>query len=324
MNLSRERLLAESASLSFRPEILEKVARLLSLLEAIRKHPNLKERVALKGGTALNLFLFDVPRLSVDIDLNYIGSADRGAMLAERPEVERAIEVVSQAEGLAITRAPADHAGGKWRMRYQSVLGGNGNIEVDLNFMFRIPLWPAGPMDSRPLGHFSAQRVPVLDIHEIAAGKFAALFARHASRDLFDAHALLGRSDLDDTRLRSGFVAIGAMNRKDWRTVTLDDIAFEPQELQDQLVPVLRNQTREQAGDFEDWARRLVSECQQGLERLLPFRDNEREFLDRLLDHGEARPELITEDPDLAERIAGHPLIAWKARNVRQHRGEKP
>ena len=87
MNLSRERLLAESASLSFRPEILEKVARLLSLLEAIRKHPNLKERVALKGGTALNLFLFDVPRLSVDIDLNYIGSADRGAMLAERPEV---------------------------------------------------------------------------------------------------------------------------------------------------------------------------------------------------------------------------------------------
>ena len=48
MNLSRERLLAESASLSFRPEILEKVARLLSLLEAIRKHPLLKERVALK------------------------------------------------------------------------------------------------------------------------------------------------------------------------------------------------------------------------------------------------------------------------------------
>lgn len=44
----------------------------------------------------------------------------------------------------------------------------------------------------------------------------------------------------------------------------------------------------------------------------------------RLLDHGEARPELITADSDLAERIAGHPLIAWKAQNVRQHRGEKP
>lgn len=116
-------------------------------------------------------------------------------------------------------------------MRYQSVLGGNGNIEVDLNFMFRVPPWPAGPMDSRPLGHFSAQRVPVLDLHEIAAGKFAALFARHASRDLFDAHALLGRRDLDDDRIRSGFIAIGAMNRKDWTTITLEDIVFEPRGL---------------------------------------------------------------------------------------------
>jgi predicted nucleotidyltransferase component of viral defense system len=82
VNLSRERLLAEAAALSFRPEILEKVARLLSLLEALRRHPRLKGRLALKGGTALNLFCFDVPRLSVDIDLNYIGFADREAMLA--------------------------------------------------------------------------------------------------------------------------------------------------------------------------------------------------------------------------------------------------
>lgn len=95
MTPSRERLLAESAALSFRPEILEKVARLLSLLDAIRTHPHLRTRVALKGGTALNLFVFAAPRLSVDIDLNYIGGADRETMLAERPEIERAIEVAN-------------------------------------------------------------------------------------------------------------------------------------------------------------------------------------------------------------------------------------
>jgi predicted nucleotidyltransferase component of viral defense system len=133
VNLSRERLLAEAAALSFRPEILEKVARLLSLLEALRRHPRLKGRLALKGGTALNLFCFDVPRLSVDIDLNYIGSADREAMLAERPELERAIEVVGQTEGMSTVRVPDDHAGGKWQLRYQSALGQAGNIEVDLN-----------------------------------------------------------------------------------------------------------------------------------------------------------------------------------------------
>lgn len=80
MNLSKERLLAEAAATGFRPDTLEKALRLLSLLTALRSHPFLKERLALKGGTALNLFVFDVPRLSVDIDLNYVGPSDREAM----------------------------------------------------------------------------------------------------------------------------------------------------------------------------------------------------------------------------------------------------
>ena len=55
----------------FQVEPLSKVERLLALLDGLRSHTFLKGRVALKGGTALNLFVFDVPRLSVDIDLNY-------------------------------------------------------------------------------------------------------------------------------------------------------------------------------------------------------------------------------------------------------------
>ena len=38
---------------------------------------------ALKGGTAINLFLRDMPRLSVDIDLAYVPVADRGSSLKE-------------------------------------------------------------------------------------------------------------------------------------------------------------------------------------------------------------------------------------------------
>ena len=83
--LSRERLLTEAASTGFRPEVLEKVFQLLNLLESLRSHPFLKGRLVLKGGTALNLFYFNVPRLSVDIDLNYVGAVDRETMLLERP-----------------------------------------------------------------------------------------------------------------------------------------------------------------------------------------------------------------------------------------------
>ena len=84
MKFSKELLLAESESTGFRPEILEKVFHLIGLLNGFNGHPFLKDRVALKGGTAVNLFIFDLPRLSVDIDLNYVGAPDKDTMLSER------------------------------------------------------------------------------------------------------------------------------------------------------------------------------------------------------------------------------------------------
>jgi hypothetical protein len=88
VKLSRERLLQESEATGFRPEVLEKVIHLLTLLTGFNQHPLLRERVALKGGTALNLFILDLPRLSVDIDLNYVGAVDVATMQADPIENE--------------------------------------------------------------------------------------------------------------------------------------------------------------------------------------------------------------------------------------------
>src|SRR3990170_8077102 len=141
MQTSERELMREANETGFRPEIMEKVCHLMAILDGISVHPFLKDRLVLKGGTALNLFFFDLPRLSVDIDLNYIGKLDRKEMLLERPEVEKALEAIFQREGLSIRRIPEKHAGGKWQLRYESALGGNGNLEVDLNFMFRSPFF---------------------------------------------------------------------------------------------------------------------------------------------------------------------------------------
>ena len=300
--------------------MLEKAIRLLNLLEGFRSHPFLKGRLALKGGTALNLFIFDVPRLSVDIDLNYIGAADRETMMDERPKVEQAIEAVCAREGLQALRIPSDHAGGKWRLRYESALGEGGNLELDLNFMFRVPLWPIEPLDSRPLGSYRATGIPVLDLHELAAGKLAALLARSAGRDLFDAHLLLTRGDLDTTRLRLGFVLYGAMNRRDWREVRVKDIALDAKEVENQLVPVIRKDYFTDAGEPRKWAERILKECRRGLKKVLPLVKEEKAFLDQLLDEGEIEPSLLTSDPEMIERVKVHPLLQWKALNVRQHK----
>ena len=318
MKVSRERLMGESQATGFRPEMLEKVIHLLNLLEGFNRHPFLKGRLALKGGTALNLFLFEMPRLSVDIDLNYIGAADRHTMMAERPRVEQAIQAVCSREGMNITRMPTDHAGGKWRLRYDSALSEGGNLEVDLNFMFRVPLW-AVTSRSATVGSYSATQIPVLDLHELAAGKLVALLSRHASRDLFDAQQLLMRGDLDRTKLRLGFVLYGAMNRKDWRSVAIDDVGYEHRELENELIPVVRAEVlaKQKSGD---WAKRMIAECRDRLGAVLPMVANELAFLDRILDQGEIEPELLTTDDEMIERIRIHPLLQWKAVNVRKHR----
>jgi hypothetical protein len=311
MKVSREKLLRESQATGFRPEVLEKVIQLLNLLEGFNHHPFLKGRLVLKGGTALNLFVFDLPRLSVDIDLNYIGAVDRNTMTKERSPIEQAVQAVCSREGMNLTRVPTDHAGGKWRLRYDSALGEGGNLEVDLNFMYRVPLWPVTKRDAK-VGSCSVSQIPVLDLHELAAGKLAALLARHASRDLFDAHHLLTRASLDPGKLRLGFVLYGAMNRKDWRTVRIDDIGYDLREIENQLLPVVR-------GEF--LTERLVTECQEGLRMVLPMTPNEIAFLDQLLDHGQIEPAMLTADAEMADRIRSHPLLQWKAINVRQHKG---
>jgi predicted nucleotidyltransferase component of viral defense system len=321
MRISRTRLIAEASQTGFRPEILEKVIQLTFLLRALRAHPFLKDRIVLKGGTALNLFVFNLPRLSVDIDLNYIGAADRETMLAERPQLEQVINAVCDREGFSVRRMPDEHAGGKWHLRYESDLTTGGNLQLDLNFMFRVPLWPVTILNSTAVGSYEPVMFPILDLHELAAGKLAALMARHASRDLFDAHQLLTGHQFDQDRLRLSFVVYGALNRKDWRTVSIDDIGFETRELREQLLPLLQSSFLNNFGDADQWALRLAEECCEALKMVLPFTDKEKTFLDRLLDIGEIDSSLLTEDEEIQRRIASHPGLLWKAQNVQQFRG---
>lgn len=325
MTLSEADLLRAAGAAGFQTEPLEKVIRLMELLEALRSHPFLKERLALKGGTALNLFVFDVPRLSVDIDLNYIGAVDRETMLEERPKVDQAVEAVCGRVGIQVmrVRVPNEHAGGKWRLSYARASGGTGRLELDVNFLLRTPLWPHVTMDSRPVSEFRATRVPVLDLHELAAGKLAALFGRSASRDVFDTRYLLDQPELDRARLRMGFVVYGAANRRDWRSVSLDAIRIDPTDAERHLLPMLRADLAPSRVDVGSWCERLTQQCRDVLSQLLPLDEGEIEFLSRLNDEGEIVPELLTGETGLQQTIRSHPALRWKAQNVRDHKGRR-
>ncbi|NLE95478.1 MAG: nucleotidyl transferase AbiEii/AbiGii toxin family protein, partial [Dehalococcoidia bacterium] len=166
-------------------------------------------------------------------------------------------------------------------------------------------------------GPFRALGTPVLDIHELAAGKLAALLSRRQARDVFDSHRLLTSKLLDPERLRLAFTVYGAMNRRDWRTVSPDDVNLDAVELSRQLLPTLSMTERSNDVLPEAFGGRLVQGCREGLAAVLPLRPNERAFLDLLLDQGEIDASLLTGDDSLRERIRRQPLLAWKAQNAR-------
>ena len=321
VRISPEKLAAEAEETGFRADVLEKAIQLLGVLDALRNHPFLKNKLVLKGGTALNLFVFDIPRLSVDIDLNYVGAQSLDAMLKERPKIESAMQAVFRRGDFAVRRMPEEHAGGKWFLHYPTASGQRGKLEVDINFMYRVPLWPVATIDSHSLGSWRVLNIPVVNIHELAAGRLAALLARRRARDLFDSRLIFSMNGLDLERLRIAFVVYGAMARKDWRTVSVADVGFDIAELTSQLVPSLHIGAIQGPEEATTYGEMLVEECRQGLSAVLPFKDAERAFLDLLLEKGRIDATILTSDKSLQERIQAQPLLEWKARNVRRYKG---
>lgn len=166
------------------------------------------------------------------------------------------------------------------------------------------------------MGTFRATGIPVLDIHELAAGKLAALMSRGTPRDVFDSCELLRGCELDQVQLRLAFVVYGGANRRDWRSVSTDDVRLDPTALSRELLPMLRVVDR---ADPTALAGKLTEECRERLGIVLPLRSAEREFITALNERGEIASDLLTSDAQLQSAIGGNPALLWKAANVREH-----
>ena len=133
MVASRETLQAIAAERQIQPATLERVIRLIDILDAFGADTLIGPRIALKGGTALNVFHSDLDRLSVDIDVNYVGAVEKEGMDADRPGLEDRIERLMESKGYTARREPSEHAGGKWVYRYASTLGGDHRDRYQLS-----------------------------------------------------------------------------------------------------------------------------------------------------------------------------------------------
>ena len=88
MNFNKRQLQKEADKYHYIRDTYEKVIRLVDILSYIRMEPDLFNNLALKGGTAINLTIFDLPRLSVDIDLDFTTNSSREEMMQKRKRIK--------------------------------------------------------------------------------------------------------------------------------------------------------------------------------------------------------------------------------------------
>src|ERR1700732_2541622 len=106
MVASRETLQDLAAERQTQPATLGRGVRLIEILRAFGADALIGPRIAVKGGTALNVFHSDLDRLSVDIDVNYVGAIEKERMDADRPGLEDRIARLMESKGYAARREP--------------------------------------------------------------------------------------------------------------------------------------------------------------------------------------------------------------------------
>ncbi|MEO8455582.1 MAG: nucleotidyl transferase AbiEii/AbiGii toxin family protein [Sphingomicrobium sp.] len=169
-----------------------------------------EEMFALKGGTAINLFVRDLPRLSVDIDLVYLPVADRDTSLAAvRDGLARIADRLQATLRMSVARQFIPDG----KRLIVSTDGSSIKIEVSpvlRGTVFEPQLRQVTPAVEERFGFAEMQVVSMADLY---AGKIAAALDRQHPRDLFDVHFLLANDGIDEDMFRAFLVYLVSHSR---------------------------------------------------------------------------------------------------------------
>jgi predicted nucleotidyltransferase component of viral defense system len=166
----------------------------------LRTLPLLAEETcfALKGGTAINLFVRDMPRLSVDIDLAYLPVSDREESLRAINSALRRIEarILKTVKGSKVQ--PSVLPGTKYAIKLV-VRQGDAQIKIEVTPVLRGTVFPSSERDvvDTVENEFGYARMQVVSFQDLYAGKLMAALDRQHPRDLFDVMLLIANEGIN-------------------------------------------------------------------------------------------------------------------------------
>jgi predicted nucleotidyltransferase component of viral defense system len=260
---------------------------------------------ALKGGTAINLFVRDMPRLSVDLDLVFPDyTVPRAEALKRINEAIRQSVARLKKQGFQ-THAPASADAGETKLLVRQ---GAIQVKIEVNFVMRGTVNPVRMASLTQSARDTLQadlEIPVVSLEDVYGGKLVAAMDRQHPRDLFDVMQLFAHEGITAGIRRAFVVYLASHNRP----------------VHEVLFPSLRDVRQEFEHSFAGMAaepvelevllaarERMAHELQQGLTA------DERRFLLSLV---AAEPEWNLPGVPHVQQLPG---VRWKLQNLERLR----
>lgn len=288
----------------------EKTLRLIEILKYINSDEDMQKHLVLKGGTAINLTIFDLPRLSVDIDLDFTPNLCLEEMEVCRKKIKEKLNMYMMEEGYQLSPSSRySHSLDSMLYQSQNSGGNRDNIKLEINYSLRTHIFD--PVMSLALPNLFDDAITVRTLHpiEIFSAKCNALLSRAAARDLYDFNNMIDKKifkQCDYELLRKSITFYASISaetiNKTFNTDAIDRMDFS--KIRRNLFPVIQNK------EYFDLEKRKAS-AKDFIRNLMILTDKEKEYLEKF-EKKQFRPELLFSDENILKNISNHPMALWK------------
>lgn len=294
-------------------DIFEKVLRLKEILEYVNTQEYLSKHLVLKGGTAINLTVFNLPRLSVDIDMDYTPNDSRDDMLVAREQITTLIKEYMDREGYSLSPVSRfSHSLDAFHYNYINAGGNKDMIKIELNYSLRAHIFEPTYRSIINDAFKSDTKIRTVAPMEIFAAKGNALISRAAARDLYDWGNLIVQNLFADEKdlFRKCFAFYTTISadknqiNRNFDSSAIDLLDFT--KIRRDLFPVISKKDNFRLEERKSQAKHYISD-------LMQLTEKENEYMDRFMAK-EYRPELLFDDEKIVARICEHPMALWKCK----------
>jgi predicted nucleotidyltransferase component of viral defense system len=295
IELTKKQITAIADEYSFTATNVEKVIRLCCILDDLSELDAFKGKLALKGGTAINLVLIPgLPRLSVDLDLDLAIDCSKEEMPQLRQQLDKSLSSYCVEQGYSLGKRES-YSLCSYELLYDTVTGSRDKIKLDINYLARCHVFtPVESTISHPFDQEKTIQVFHLRDIEVFGSKMGAFFERTKPRDLYDLYSLSQSEQMtsneEKTLLRKCTVfysTIGNDSGENWLDKDvggLTQMSFS--KIRSQLLPMLRIK----AGAYpKEKIELAVSDY---VKSVMCLDDMDKEFVMRF-QSGEYQPELL-------------------------------